>query len=110
ADEHEVRRGGGGVPADHREGLAGHPLRSDASALGEGGPAPAEGRPAMRPMRTLATAGRVLHQIRNDPRTIALLLVVPSLLIGLVAWIFDETDVFASIGPAMLALFPFIVM
>src|SRR5699024_3708824 len=56
------------------------------------------------------TAGRVLHQIRNDPRTIALLLVVPSLLIGLVAWIFDETDVFASIGPAMLALFPFIVM
>src|SRR5699024_799904 len=46
----------------------------------------------------------------NDPRTIALLLVVPSLLIGLVAWIFDETDVFASIGPAMLALFPFIVM
>ena len=64
----------------------------------------------MRPMQTLATAGRVLHQIRNDPRTIALLLVVPSLLIGLVAWIFDETDVFASIGPAMLALFPFIVM
>ena len=64
----------------------------------------------MTPMRTLATAGRVLLQIRNDPRTIALLLVVPSLLIGLVAWIFDETEVFATIGPAMLALFPFIVM
>lgn len=64
----------------------------------------------MTPSRTLATAGRVLHQIRNDPRTIALLLVVPSLLIGLVAWIFDETDVFDTIGPAMLALFPFIVM
>ncbi|TSI13137.1 ABC transporter permease [Brevibacterium aurantiacum] len=64
----------------------------------------------MIPMRTLATAGRVLLQIRNDPRTIALLLIVPSLLIGLVAWIFDETEVFATIGPAMLALFPFIVM
>ncbi|WP_129657550.1 ABC transporter permease [Rothia halotolerans] len=64
----------------------------------------------MTPRRTLATAGRVLLQIRNDPRTIVLLLVVPSLLIGLVAWIFDETEVFASIGPAMLALFPFIVM
>ncbi|MDN6747987.1 MAG: ABC transporter permease, partial [Brevibacterium sp.] len=64
----------------------------------------------MSPMRTLATAGRVLLQIRNDPRTIALLLVVPSLLIGLVAWIFDETPVFDRIGPAMLALFPFIVM
>jgi ABC-2 type transport system permease protein len=60
--------------------------------------------------RTLATTGRVLEQIRHDPRTIALLLVVPSLLIGLVAWIFTDTDVFTSIGPAMIALFPFIVM
>ncbi|HEV7812854.1 MAG TPA: ABC transporter permease [Leifsonia sp.] len=60
--------------------------------------------------RTLATAGRVLTQIRHDPRTVALLIVVPSLLIGLVAWIFTDTDVFSTIGPAMLALFPFIVM
>ena len=64
----------------------------------------------MSPKRTLATTGRVLAQIGHDPRTIVLLLVVPSLLIGLVAWIFDETDVFETIGPAMLALFPFIVM
>ena len=64
----------------------------------------------MTPTRTLATTARVLMQVRNDPRTIALLLVVPSLLIGLVAWIFDETTVFDRIGPAMLALFPFIVM
>ncbi len=49
--------------------------------------------------RTFATAGRVLSQIRHDPRTIGLLLVVPSLLIGLVAWMFTDTDVFASIGP-----------
>jgi ABC-2 type transport system permease protein len=60
--------------------------------------------------RTFATAGRVLSQIRHDPRTIGLLLVVPSLLIGLVAWIFTDTDVFATIGPAMIALFPFVVM
>ncbi|WP_139417732.1 ABC transporter permease [Agromyces laixinhei] len=60
--------------------------------------------------RTFATAGRVLGQIRHDPRTIALLLVVPSLLIGLVAWIFVDTDLFTDIGPAMIALFPFIVM
>ncbi|MGR0318325.1 ABC transporter permease [Agromyces sp. ZXT2-3] len=64
----------------------------------------------MTPMRTLATTGRVLNQIRHDPRTVGLLLVVPSLLIGLVAWIFTDTDVFADIGPAMIALFPFIVM
>ncbi|MBM6620645.1 ABC transporter permease [Micrococcaceae bacterium RIT802] len=58
----------------------------------------------------LATAGRVLAQIKHDPRTVALLLIVPSLLIGLVAWIFTETPVFATIGPAIIALFPFIVM
>ncbi|NEN07212.1 ABC transporter permease [Diaminobutyricibacter tongyongensis] len=60
--------------------------------------------------RTFATAGRVLTQIRHDPRTIGLLVVVPSLLIGLVAWIFTDTNMFQTIGPAMLALFPFIVM
>ncbi|MGO4593303.1 ABC transporter permease [Leifsonia sp. 2TAF2] len=64
----------------------------------------------MNPTRTLATTGRVLTQIRHDPRTVVLLLVVPSLLIGLVAWIFTDTPVFATIGPAILALFPFIVM
>ncbi|WP_173924510.1 ABC transporter permease [Agromyces sp. Marseille-P2726] len=61
-------------------------------------------------VRTFSTAGRVLTQIRHDHRTVALLLIVPSLLIGLVAWIFTDTDVFQAIGPAMIALFPFIVM
>ena len=64
----------------------------------------------MNPRRTLATTGRILTQIRHDPRTIALLLIVPSLLVGLVAWIFADTPVFSVIGPAILALFPFIVM
>lgn len=64
----------------------------------------------MNAARTLATTGRVLTQVRRDPRTVALLLLVPSLLIGLIAWIFTDTPVFASIGPAMIALFPFIVM
>lgn len=60
--------------------------------------------------RTFATAGRVLTQIRHDPRTIALLLIVPSLLIGLMAWLFSNTPVFDAVGPAMLALFPFTIM
>jgi ABC transporter DrrB family efflux protein len=60
--------------------------------------------------RTFATAGRVLTQIRHDPRTVGLLLIVPSLLIGLLAWIFDDTPVFNQIGPAVLALFPFTIM
>lgn len=61
-------------------------------------------------MRALATTARVLGQIRHDPRTIGLLLVVPSLLIGLMAWLFDDTEIFQQIGPAVLGLFPFIIM
>ncbi|WP_313814517.1 ABC transporter permease [Glutamicibacter sp.] len=57
-----------------------------------------------------ATTGRVLLQIRHDPRTIGLMLVVPSMLIGLMAWIYTDTPIFAQIGPAMIALFPFVVM
>ncbi|TXK19544.1 ABC transporter permease [Homoserinibacter sp. GY 40078] len=64
----------------------------------------------MSPRLTLATAGRILTQVRHDPRTIVLLLVVPALLVGLIAWIFDDTPVFDEVGPAMLGLFPFIVM
>jgi ABC transporter DrrB family efflux protein len=58
----------------------------------------------------VATAGRVLQQIRHDPRTIGLLLVVPSLLIGLMAWIFNDARLFDRVGPDLLGLFPFIVM
>jgi len=64
----------------------------------------------MTPSRTFATVVRVLTQVRHDPRTLALLILVPSLLIGLVAWIFSSTSTFDIIGPAMIALFPFIVM
>lgn len=60
--------------------------------------------------RLLATALRVLQQVRHDPRTLALLVLVPSLLIGLVAWMFTNTPVFQRIGPAMIVLFPFVVM
>ncbi len=60
---------------------------------------------------TLATAGRVLAQLRHDPRSVMLLLVAPSLLVGLFAWLFrDQEGVFDRFGGAILALFPFIVM
>lgn len=64
----------------------------------------------MNPRLTIATAGRVLDQIRHDPRTIGLLLVVPSLLIGLMNWIFSDTPVFQQVGPALIGMFPFIIM
>ncbi len=64
----------------------------------------------MTPRLTLATAGRVLRQLRADHRTVALLLLVPCVLIGLLAWIFDSGPVFDRIGPALLGVFPFTVM
>ena len=52
----------------------------------------------------------MLQQIRHDPRTVALLLVVPSVLIGLMAWIFNDHRLFDVVGPDLLGLFPFIMM
>jgi ABC-2 type transport system permease protein len=59
---------------------------------------------------TLATAGRVLQQVRADHRTLGLLIVVPCVLIGLLAWIFTGTKVFDNIGAPLLGVFPFVVM
>ena len=65
----------------------------------------------MNGMRTLATAARVLRQLSHDPRSIALMLVAPSLLVGLFAWLFsDQEGVFDQFGGPILGLFPFIVM
>jgi ABC-2 type transport system permease protein len=59
---------------------------------------------------TVATAVRVLQQVRHDPRIVALLLVVPCALIGLLAWVFAGSRVFDQIGAALLGVFPFVVM
>jgi ABC-2 type transport system permease protein len=59
---------------------------------------------------TVATSGRVLRQVRTDRRTIALIIVVPCVLLGLLAWIYNGTHVFNNIGPALLGVFPMIVM
>ena len=66
----------------------------------------------MNPRVTLAVAGRVLTQVRRDHRTLAMLLVVPCVLIGMLWWMFDDLpgDLFDRFGPALLAMFPFIVM
>jgi ABC-2 type transport system permease protein len=59
---------------------------------------------------TLATAVRVLRQIRHDPRTVALMLVVPCVLVGLLAWIYEGTPLFDRVGASLLGVFPFVVM
>ena len=64
----------------------------------------------MSTRRTLATAHRVLTQLRHDPRTIGLMLVVPCVLVGLLAWIYQGTSTFDQIGAPLLGIFPFVVM
>jgi ABC-2 type transport system permease protein len=60
---------------------------------------------------TLATTLRVLTQLRRDPRTIALILLVPILLLTLVRYLFDGQPArFDRIGGTMLGIFPFITM
>jgi ABC-2 type transport system permease protein len=60
---------------------------------------------------TLATARRVLWQIRHDHRTIALLLIVPAGLLVLLRFMLDgRPAVFQSIGAPLCGLFPFVAM
>jgi ABC-2 type transport system permease protein len=61
--------------------------------------------------RTTATAGRVLQQLRRDPRTIAMLLGVPLLLMLLLRYAYDSDPlVFRFIAPVLIAIFPFVLM
>jgi ABC-2 type transport system permease protein len=61
--------------------------------------------------RTLATSRRILLQLRHDPRTLALLLLVPSLLETILKYVFNsDTAVFSSLAPLLVGIFPFIVM
>jgi ABC-2 type transport system permease protein len=59
---------------------------------------------------TLATARRVLNQIRHDRRTLAMLLVLPAVLMILLRYMFDSKPVFNHVAPGLLGLFPFTVM
>ena len=60
---------------------------------------------------TAATAVRVLLQLRRDPRTIALIVLVPCILVFLVDQLFaDLPEVFQQVGVPLLGLFPLISM
>ena len=66
----------------------------------------------MTPRILFAVTGRVLAQLRRDHRTAAMLLVLPCLLITLLWWMLDALpgETFDRLGPALLAMFPFIIM
>jgi ABC-2 type transport system permease protein len=60
---------------------------------------------------TLATAARVLRQLRRDPRTVVLLLAVPGALVILLRYVLDGSPgTFTHVGGPLLGLFPFITM
>lgn len=65
----------------------------------------------MSPRITGATALRVLTQLRHDPRTIAMLAIVPPGLLTLLKYAFEgNPSAFQSVGGPLVGLFPFITM
>jgi ABC-2 type transport system permease protein len=65
----------------------------------------------MNPRITAATTLRVLTQLHRDHRTVAMLLVLPSALLGLLCWTYgDVPGRFDRIGPQLLGILPFVVM
>src|SRR3954464_12147767 len=71
----------------------------------------------LSPRLTAATTTRVLRQLRHDRRTIAMMLLLPSLLLGLLYLIWKDVpslpgrpNPFDAVGLTMIAIFPFVVM
>lgn len=61
--------------------------------------------------KTLSTSKRVLRQLRHDPRTLALIFIVPPVLLTILKFVFQgKPDVFGGIAPMLLGIFPMIMM
>lgn len=59
---------------------------------------------------TLATARRVLAQLRHDPRTVVMMLAVPAVLMILLRYVLDNPLALDRFAPAYIGVFPFVVM
>ncbi|WP_278265833.1 ABC transporter permease [Nocardia sp. AG03] len=65
-----------------------------------------------------ATTGRILRQLRNDRRTVVMILVVPAVLMALLYFIYQDAPrpphapltMFDRVGITMLGILPFVVM
>jgi ABC-2 type transport system permease protein len=65
----------------------------------------------MNPRILAATTRRILQQLRHDPRTLALLVVVPVVLLSMLAWMLSTSSgAFDHWGAMLLGVFPLIVM
>jgi ABC-2 type transport system permease protein len=61
--------------------------------------------------RTLATSLRVLQQLRHDPPTVALLILMPSVIMVIFRNVFDQApQIFTTTAPMLVGIFPFTLM
>jgi ABC-2 type transport system permease protein len=59
----------------------------------------------------LRTAARILRQLRHDRRTIAMIVLVPTILLTLLRYLYDSSPaLFDRVGLIMLGLFPLVIM
>jgi ABC-2 type transport system permease protein len=60
---------------------------------------------------TVSTSGRIVRQLRHDRRTVALLIAVPSVLLTLLYFMYeDSAATFDRVALTMLGIFPFVIM
>ncbi|WP_300610720.1 ABC transporter permease [Trebonia sp.] len=59
---------------------------------------------------TRATALRVLAQLRHDPRTVAMMLAVPSVLMILLRYVLNNPVALDRFAPVYIGVFPFVIM
>lgn len=60
---------------------------------------------------TFGTTYRILSQLLHDHRTVGMVFLVPIILLSLLRWIYDDQiAVFNLIAPALLGLFPLVIM
>ena len=64
----------------------------------------------LSPVLAGATARRVLTQLRHDPRTIAMLLAVPTVMMILLRYVLSNALLLNRIAPEYIGVFPFVSM
>jgi ABC-2 type transport system permease protein len=62
------------------------------------------------PVLASATARRVLTQLRHDPRTIVMMVAVPTVLMILLRFVLSNSLLLDRIGPEYIGVFPFVIM
>ncbi len=65
---------------------------------------------AFSPVLAGATARRVLTQLRHDPRTIAMMVAVPTVLMILLRYVVSSSLLLNRVAPEYIGVFPFVIM